>query len=516
MSKRFQNLLSVFLKLDYRDKENSGKKKVFGILLAYLISNTFLSMNYYRTFDELSFVILSFSTNAFLLSFIVLNDYSNLFFSKSHIDTISSLPISNSELFLSKFISAAIYIFSFSVAVLIPQVIFYNLYSSELSLTIFYLLTNFLFSFFLIGVILLIYTAAVYYLTEKANVILYFLQFTFLIFVMYSSSLASQAVTHGKSSIMSYEIVYYLPQNLFASGLYNTFNLSMCIIFSMSVYLIFFILIRKNYSEIAQKVYSIRKKTNEKKSFSLIKFINNFVYNNLLRNNLEKASYNLTRYQLKNSRNLRLKYIPLAFIPVIICLIGIFADATAFLVFEQRDISIQYLTSGIVILSPSITFTIIMCSRLLITNTKISEENTSDIEWIYNSSPIKNKISFLSGALKFININFIIPVILFITFILFLKVQPVSVILNMFYITSFLFLLNSTLILFDKKLPFTLESSKFNSATKFLEILYTIILGVIIFIVQIFIFQNVIFVLIAIAVLLGLTVFLNKIKINLT
>ena len=151
MSKRFQNLLSVFLKLDYRDKENSGKKKVFGILLAYLISNTFLSMNYYKTFDELSFVVLSFSTNAFLLSFIVLNDYSTLFFSKSHIDTISSLPVSNSELFLSKFISAAIYIFFFSVAVLIPQVVFFNLYSREFSLTILYLFTNFLSVLFLSG-----------------------------------------------------------------------------------------------------------------------------------------------------------------------------------------------------------------------------------------------------------------------------------------------------------------------------------------------------------------------------
>ena len=510
MSRRFQTLLSVFLKLDYRDKENSGKKKVFGILLAYLISNTFLSMNYYKTFDELSFVVLAFSTNAFLLSFIVLNDYSTLFFSKSHIDTISSLPVSSSELFLSKFISAAIYIFFFSVAVLIPQVIFFNLYSNEFSLTILYLINNLLFSFFLIGLILLIYTAAIYYLTEKANVILYFLQFTFLGFVMYSSSLASQSVTHGKSSIMSYEFVHYLPQNLFASGLYNILNLLICILSSAGIYFLFYILIRKNYPEIAQKVYSIRKRTNEKKSFSLIKSINDFVYNNFLSNNLEKASYNLTRYQLKNSRNLRLKYIPLAFIPVIVCLIGVFADATSFLVFKQPDISIQYLTSGIVILSPSITFTIIMCSRLLITNTKIAEENSGDVEWIYDSSPIESKKLFKSGTLEFININFIIPVILFITFLLLLRVQPISVILNMLYITSFLFLINSILLLLDKKLPFTLESSKFNSASKFLEILYTIILGIIVFIIQIFIFQNVIFVIIAIAVLLGLAVLLNK------
>jgi len=510
MSKRFQNLLSVFLKLDYRDKENSGKKKVFGILLAYLISNTFLSMNYYRTFDELSFVVLSFSTNAFLLSFIVLNDYSTLFFSKSHIDTISSLPVSSSELFLSKFISAAIYIFFFSVAVLIPQVVFFNLYSNEFSLTILYLINNLLFSFFLIGLILLMYTAAIYYLTEKANVILYFLQFTFLGFVMYSSSLASQAVTHGKSSIMSYELVHYLPQNLFASGLYNILNLMICILSSAGIYFLFYILIRKNYREIAQKVYSIRKKTNEKKSFSLIKSINDFVYNNILRNNFEKASYNLTRNQLKNSRNLRLKYIPLAFIPVIICLIGVFADATAFLVFKQPGKSIQYLTSGIVILSPSITFTIIMCSRLLITNTKIAEENSGEVEWIYDSSPIESEKLFKNGTLKFINVNFIIPVILFITFLLFLRIQPLLVILNMLYITSFLFLINSIMIMFDKKYPFTLESSKFNSASKFLEIIYTIILGIIVFIIQIFIFQNVIFVIIAIAVLLGLTVLLNK------
>jgi hypothetical protein len=512
MNKRFNNLLSVFLKLDYRDKEKSGKKKLIGIVLAYLFSNTFLSMNYYNTFNEQSFVVLSFSTNAFLLSFIVLNDYSNLFFSKSHIDTISSLPVSNSELIFSKFLSAGIYISFFSIAVLIPQAIIFSLYDNNINEIVLYIFTNFLFSFFLIGTILLIYTAAIYYLTEKANILLYLLQFTFLIFVMYSTSLASQAVSLKKVSIMTSGIIKYLPQNLFATALHNLLIFLICILVTSITYFLFFILIKNNYRKIAHKVYSIKQKTKEKTSFSFLKNINNFIYDKILRNNLERASYNLIKNQLRNSRNLRLKYIPLAFVPIVVCLIGIITNASAFLVFENPEKSLQNLTASILILSPTITFTLIMCSRLLITNTKISEENSGEIEWIYNSSPIESKRSFLNGTLKFINLNFIIPASLLITLLLFIRLEIQPVVLNMFYILAFLFFINSVLKLFDNKYPFTLESSKFNSASKFLEILFTIFLGIIVFIIQIFIFQNVIFVLVSIVILSGSTILFNKIK----
>jgi hypothetical protein len=181
-------------------------------------------------------------------------------------------------------------------------------------------------------------------------------------------------------------------------------------------------------------------------------------------------------------------------------------------VLEHTNKKLQYLTSGLLVLSPSITFTLIMCSRLLITNTKITDENTGDIGWIYESIPIESKRIFLNGILKFINYNFIIPVVFLITFLLFMRIEPLPALLNILYITTFLFFINSTLKLFDKKYPFTLESSKFNSASKFLEILFTLILGIIVFICQIFIFQNVIFVIISIVILSGLTILFNKIK----
>ena len=99
-------------------------------------------------------------------------------------------------------------------------------------------------------------------------------------------------------------------------------------------------------------------------------------------------------------------------------------------------------------------------------------------------------------------------------FLLFMRIEPLPVIMNVLYITSFLFFINSVLSTFDKKLPFTLESSKFNSASKFLEILFTLILGLIVFICQIFIFQNVIFVIISIVILSVLTIIFGKIKLH--
>ena len=75
---QIKTLFSLFSKLDYRDKNNSGKKKMAGIMIAYLFSNSILSYNFHFIFDEKSYVILTFTSCLFMSAFIVLNDFENL------------------------------------------------------------------------------------------------------------------------------------------------------------------------------------------------------------------------------------------------------------------------------------------------------------------------------------------------------------------------------------------------------------------------------------------------------
>jgi hypothetical protein len=204
-----------------------------------------------------------------------------------------------------------------------------------------------------------------------------------------------------------------------------------------------------------------------------------------------------------------MRYIPLVFIPLVFCVIGILTGVKSYLVFSV-DKDVPLAEGAVLILTPSIIMTVMMVSRLLITNTKIADENSEDVEWIYQILPIDNKKVFLKGVQKFVNINFIIPVLFLAMAILSVKIELTPLILNMLFISAAVFFVNSTYLLFDKRYPFVLKSSKYNSATKIVEVFITMFIGLGVFVAQIFIFQNVIFVIIAILLISLLTFLFSK------
>ena len=118
-------LFLLFQKLDYRDKDNSGFKKLAGIVIAYLFSNTMLSFSFSLVYDERSFVIMSLTSNLFLLTMIVINDFNNLFLATGSIDILRSLPIKIGQVFSAKFLSAVVYLLIFIIAASVPQIIFF-------------------------------------------------------------------------------------------------------------------------------------------------------------------------------------------------------------------------------------------------------------------------------------------------------------------------------------------------------------------------------------------------------
>jgi hypothetical protein len=504
-----KNLIYLFLKLDYRDRDKSSKKKFIGIAVSYLFTNLMLSLNYYFFFDYLSYSILSYTVNIFLLSFIALNEFQNLFFAKTHTEILRALPISGKDLFISKFLSAFVFLFLIISAPVISQSVVFYFYDYNIYKSLIFALTDYLFSFSAIGIIIFLFMLALLKIPRKSNYMLYLLQFIFLIFVMYSSSLSARARINQRQSILEFGFVNYFPQKLFALSVDSPVYLAISAAVFLAVYILLYLFAMNRYLQISDIIFTLESKTVRKRKFAFFSNINSFIQKVFLRNNFEKASYNLIKNQFINSKTLKLRYVPLIFIPLIFCIIGVLVNMRSYLVFVPEK-GVPPAPGEIIILTPSILLTIVMISRLLISNTKIADENSEDVEWIYTVLPIENKKVFLRGIQKFVNIYFIVPVFLIAAIILSIKIEPVPLLLNIIFILVFVFFINSLFLLFDNKYPFTLKSSKYNSASKIVEVFLMMFIGVAVFVVQIFIFKNVIFVLISLVIILLLTFFISK------
>lgn len=484
-------LVKTFFKLDFRDKENSGIKKFIGIFLSYFFATTVLSINNYLTFSKESFILLSFSNGLFLLVFIILNDFGNLLFTKRYNEIINFLPVNNTEIVLSKFISAFIYLKIYAVVIVIPQVCFFCLYEIDFWEIVFFIKANFISMFFISGIILFIYTVSYGIFSKKSNFILYFLQFIFFFYVIAVSSLASR-YTMGKTDIMSFDFINFLPQYYFSLSVQKPLLLLILFLLTLFIYAVYFFYMRKNYKKISLLIYNSDEIAKERKSnINIIGRYNEFICKYLIKDNEEKASYLLTLNQLRNSKSLKLKFIPLTFLPVVVCIIALVFDSYKFISNTGEGASI-------LILSPSISFVLIMCFRLLITTTKIEDENSNDAGWIYSALPVFRLKRLQNANIKFVFFNLILPVTLILFLLLSIKFQFFHLLLNLVYLLASLNFINTTFLMCDKIFPFSLESTKYNSASKLGEILFIMLIGVVIFIAQIFIFENVIFVIISV------------------
>ncbi|MEO8209011.1 MAG: hypothetical protein ABI840_00505 [bacterium] len=509
-----KKLFRLFQKLDYRDKENSGKKKLTGILMAYLIANTAISYNFFITFDERSYVILTLTSNLFLIALIVLNDFENLFLARKSYEVLNTLPVKSSQFFLAKFFSAILFLLFFIISAAIPQVFFFYFIDSDLIKILAYILTNILFCFFTTGVILIFYNVVLIYFKNRAVLILNFFQIFFFIFIFYSSTLSSKAALNQKGffireNILNYGLIKYLPQAFFSNSVYNIFYFIICFVISAFVFISLYFLMSKKYYLLLDSINSIKKKKFSKQKLRLT-LVKNFIETHWLSGNYEIASYDLVKYHLKNSKFLRIKYMPVIFLPLLFVIIGVISDSPNLLFFNTGVSTESFFKTSILVMSPSITFTLLMASRLLISNTKILDDNSSDTLWIYDSLPIKNRRAVIHGANKFIYLIFIVPVVISILILLSLRADFLTVLFNILFVSSGIYFINSVALIFDKTYPFTLESTKFNSAMKFIELLFAMFLGIILFLIQIFMFQNIIFVIIAISVFTTISLILNK------
>ena len=495
-------LYSLFLRLDFRDKRSVGFKKLIGVLIAYFFANFFLSFGNFRNFDEVSFVILSMSTNAFFLSFILLNDFISLFLVKSESETIYALPIKQEDIFLSKFFAAYSFMVFYAAAIILPQVIFFYQYNENIIGTLAFLYSVFLFNIFIISCLALFYIFILRYFVKFSYTFIYMINICFLVYVFYSSTVRGRAMGEGRSSVFSYSFVDILPQTLFAKGVSEPVWLIILTLITIVAAGLFYLLLRKNYSRITSGVQAINNRAKNRSAVNpftkLANAIDKIITTVFVRNHLQRASYYLMRNQLSNSRVFKLRYFVFLLMPLVFTGIAVFSGLAGTVIFEKGDMS-SY--SNVLILSPSILFIYVLCARLIISNTRIADTNSNDSEWIYRSLPVGGVVQMRLGILKFIMSHLLIPMIIVVGLLLSYRMDPLSIILNLLFATAGVFFISSILYRFDKYYPFTQDSSKMDSASKFIEVLFTIVLALIIFISQLFIFKNIIFIFTSIPVL---------------
>jgi len=504
-----KKLTYLFFKLDYRDKDKSSRKKLIGILTGYLTVNSLLAMNYFLAFEYMSYAILSFTVNIFLLSFLVLNDFQNLFFAKSQTELLRVLPLKTEDIFLSKMISAFLYLSLITLVCAVPQTIFFYFYEYSIIKSLVFIFENFLFVLSSVILILLIFSVLILRTPRKSNSFIYVFQFMFLVFVMYSSSYATRAKFQSSQTILNSRFTEFLPQKYFALSLDNFWFILISIAVIFVLVLIFYLLLRNNYVKMSDIIFGLEDLKRKKRTFRIFSGFHNITSKIFLGNNLERASYNLVRNQFLHSRTFKIRYVPLTFIPLVFCLIGIFMESQKYLVFSESSEN-GILNTGFIILTPSIVMTMIMCSRLMVTNTKIADENSDNAEWIYGVLPIDDKKMFLRGVLKFIYINLLLPMIAGSFIILLFKISFLPLFLNLLYMVSAMFFVNSLFLLFDNKYPFSLKASKYNSTSRLIEVFLMALIGAVFFIGQIFIFQNIVFILIAIILIFGASILISK------
>lgn len=494
-----KSLLKLFMQLDYRDKDKRSYKKLTGILIAYMFSNLGLSAGYFFSYDYLSFAFMAYSANIFLVTFLIFSDYANMFFAKENISGLLSYPLPYDEIKKTKFISAIIFIAGITLVSSVPQFVFFCFYDVPLHVLILYPVIGMLFVLFISSLFLLVYSAAVKAASGKANIIVYVIQFIFFFFI-FSSTRSSDKQVRG--SVFDRGYTNYLPQKLFIQAFDNVIILLIvCIITAVSVYL-FYSYYKKQFFPVLEKLYEIKTTKRKFTLFSSLSSAFSGYADMFLRSDIERASYSLTGKIIFSTKAMRMRFIPMIMMPFIVCIIGLFYEGNKYFLVENTLIPI---------LNPSIAIMLMLVMRIFISNLKISEETSNDIDWLYKSLPIASPPEFYRGCIKYIYLNFLVPLVLVMTAIIAVKVNVLIIVLNFLFIMVFMLLYNSVMRLFDKEYPFTVDSGKINSMSRLGEILLVMVFSALIFFAEYLTFDNYIYYFISIFVILFFNIFFNKI-----
>lgn len=497
LNKNNKYLFFILLKLDFRDKKNSGFKKIFGIILSTMIATTILSYSNFSNFDKDSFIFISVTIIFLFAILFVLSDFTNLYYSSNYNELLSILPIKNKDFYLIKFLTASVYFSIILLGMIIPPTIFIYFYKFSIIDSLYFFIFSMLFVYSVIFGLVTVYSMFILITKAKLKIILYIFQMFFIFFVFYINKITMNA--YSKNIFDNLTVLNYLPQYFIILSIKNPINS----ILIFTVFIITFFIAISLFIKYYKPVYNILYKdteTNFKRDKKKITF---FDLSNLIRNNTESASFYLIKKLFANSNILKLRITPIILIPIASFLILFITSSSELLMKSIAD-----MPDSIKIIHPSLSIPLIMSIRLFIGSTKSSIEEKSAFN--YSLLPINNLHLLKKGIIKFGYYYFYFPILLLFAIILSFTVRLDIIILNYLYLVPSIILINSVLNIKDKILPFSMDNNFYNIGRKYFDILIATLLGIISFVIQMFIFQNIVFVLITIFLFIILNFIINS------
>jgi hypothetical protein len=513
----------LLLKLETRSKTGSNRKLLLlnltttipGIAIPWLL----IKQTTDPTGFEFSFI--TFLFYSLILMFTVVSELDNLVISKTEAEIFSAMPINDNLMVNAKMFMIWRYVTFLSLPMLLPGSIFYYSILRSYPRALVYILSGFMLFFFITNVLILLYSAAlrIFRSGRLSTYTLAFQMIMILVMIMVSQLISYGITGRTGSGITAYinafkttGIIDLFPQAWYAFlTTRNNYILEWSLILKLLLpvvicttsYISLKMYLSENYSAIREKFLDSRIIENSSKSsnrFFLFSLFGNWVQNIYLRNNSERSSFGLLRTLFFKDKTVRLAVLPMIIIPVGL---AVFALVTGQLPppFDKNYFALK----------PVFHISILLCI-LVALNTAIHGvriTNYPGVSWIYGAFPIPSRRNFKNGFRKFFVIYLLIPVCVICGIIFLFKIPADQAILHTIFIFTASNLYNSICNLLYRALPFTKENTLINSLQRLSSIMYPLLFGAIIVVLQLFVYKSMLTTTIAAIALITITFWLN-------
>ena len=522
--KKARILGRLLLKLETRSRTGSGRKLIF-LIISYLIPGIFLPWILARQNTDptgFEYTFLTFLFYSLILSFTIITELDNLIISRSEAEITAALPVNNSTLVNAKMYVITRYIALLSLPLLLPGSIFYYTIMKSIPRAIGYIISGYMLSFFVINILVLLYSAALRLFRSKniGSYTLIFQLFLILILIFGYQFISYGLTGRNGSNISSYinilktkGIIDFFPQSWFA--FLNTRNnyipdpglimklLLPLVIFYASYYSLKMYLM-ENYSFIKDKFMNAGiidfNSAPGKPRFFVFQMISDLIWNLYLRNNLERSSYGLIKSLYLKDKAVRLAVLPMIIIPLGLAVFALITDQLP-----------APFTRNYFALKPVFHISIILCV-LVVLNTAIigvRVTNYPGVSWVYDAYPVSSRKHFKNGFRKFFVVYLLVPVCALLGFVFIFKIPFDQVIIHTLFIFSAANLYNSIYNLTVKALPFTKENTMINSLHRMTSILYPFLFGIVVIAIQLYSYKSMLTAIIAIFAFITINFWIN-------
>ena len=514
---------SLLLKLETRSKTGSGRKMLY-LNISYFIPGVFLPWLLLKQNADptgFQFAFITFLFYSLIIAFTIITELDNLITSKTESEILAAMPIDNRLLVNAKLYMLTRYLLLLSLPLLVPGSIYYYAILRSFPRALLFYISAFMMCFFVTNILILLYSAAVRTFRSKSvgSYTMIFQILMILVLIMAYQFISFGITGKPGSSVNGYiaalqtkGYIDYFPQAWFAFLVTrNQYLLEPALIIKLTAPLLITIFsyyslklyLLENYGHIRDKFINSRilgDGAQAKQPFFIFAMVRDFIHNVYLRNNTERSSFGLIRSLFYKDKTVRLAIVPMIIIPLGL---AIFALITKQLPppFDRNYFELK----------PVFHISLMLCV-LVVLNTAIigvKITNYPGVSWIYDSFPLTSRKNFKNGFRKFFVVYLLIPTCVGLG-VIFLFTMPMhQALLHTVFIFAAANFYNSIYNLLSRVLPFTKENTLLNSLQRMTAIIYPFLYGIVIVILQLFVYKNMMTTLIAVLAFITVTFWLN-------